>query len=96
MTINGIKLSGYAGVWSNLPKPVRSVNPLCFEDLNQAYGFVLYRTKLKHAASGLLRIREMRDYAIVYVNGKQLATLEQTTGGRITVGIEGCACRCCS
>jgi beta-galactosidase len=77
MTISGIKLSGYAGVWSNLPKPVRSVNPLCFEDLNQAYGFVLYRTKLTHAANGLLRIKEMRDYAIVYVNGAPLATLDR-------------------
>ncbi len=77
MAISGIKLSACAGGFGNLPKPVRSVSPLCFEDLNQAYGFVLYRTRLAEAASGWLKIKELRDYAIVYVNGKQLATLDR-------------------
>lgn len=77
MAISGIKLSACAGIWDNLPKPVRSVRPLCFEDLNQAYGFVLYRTKLGQAADGWLKIKELRDYAVVYINGMQIATLDR-------------------
>jgi beta-galactosidase len=77
MAISRIRLSAYAPIWDNLPEPVRSAGPLSFEDLNQAYGFVLYRTKLAQAASGWLRIKEMRDYAIVYVNGTRLATLDR-------------------
>ncbi|MBS1661856.1 MAG: family 20 glycosylhydrolase [Bacteroidetes bacterium] len=77
MAISGIKLTGYAGVFENLPAPVRSPTPLCFEDLNQAYGFVLYRTRLADAADGWLRLNELRDYAIVYVDGKQVGTLDR-------------------
>lgn len=77
MAINGIRLSAYSGVFGALPKPVRSVGPLCFEDLNQAYGFVLYRTRLMHGGSGWLKIKELRDYAIVYINGVQTATLDR-------------------
>jgi len=72
-----VKLSGYADLFNNLPKPVESKTPLCFEDLNQAYGFVLYRTKLTGKESGWLKIKEMRDYAIVYVNGKKIAALDR-------------------
>jgi beta-galactosidase len=77
MTLTAIKLTGYAAVFNNLPKPVRSVEPMCFEDLNQAYGFVLYRTKLTQAASGWLKIDQLRDYAVVYINGRQIATLDR-------------------
>jgi beta-galactosidase len=72
-----IKLSAYAGLFNNLPKPVEAKKPMCFEDLNQAYGFVLYRTTLKGNEAGWLKIKEMRDYAIVYVNGKKTATLDR-------------------
>jgi beta-galactosidase len=57
--------------------PVVSAKPLCFEDLNQGYGFVLYRTTLRNAASGLLKIKEMRDYATVYLNGKRISVLDR-------------------
>lgn len=76
MAVTGIKLSRYAGVFTNLPKGIVAEKPLCFEELNQAYGFVLYRTKLNEQ-NGLLKINGMRDYAIVYINGKQIATLDR-------------------
>jgi beta-galactosidase len=77
LAISGIKLSAYAGVFDNLPKGVGSKTPLCFEDLGQAYGFVLYRTRLSGGANGWLKINGMRDYAIVYINGRQIATLDR-------------------
>ncbi|MDP4245032.1 MAG: beta-galactosidase [Bacteroidota bacterium] len=77
MAINDIKLSACAGVFNNLPGGVASRSPLCFEDLGQAYGFVLYRTRLADEATGWLKINGLRDFAIVYVNGRQTATLDR-------------------
>ena len=77
IAIPSIKLTGYAGLFDHLPKPVESKTPLCFEDLNQGYGFVLYRTTLKNRAEGLLKINGMRDYATVFINGKMVTTLDR-------------------
>ncbi|MGZ3946055.1 MAG: glycoside hydrolase family 35 protein, partial [Mucilaginibacter sp.] len=77
IAIKNIKLTGTAPLFANLPAPVVSGKPLCFEDLNQGYGFVLYRTKIKNAASGLLKIKELRDFATVYLNGKRVAMLDR-------------------
>jgi beta-galactosidase len=77
IAISNISLSAYAGLFTNLPKPVVSKTPLCFEDMNQAYGFVLYRSKLNAKTGGWLKIKELRDYAIVYVNGKKIAALDR-------------------
>jgi len=77
IAIPNIKLILQYPLFWNLPQPVVADKPLCFEDLNQGYGFVLYRTKLKNAVSGLLKIKELRDYAIVYVNAKRVAVLDR-------------------
>ena len=60
-----------------LPEPYTSDKPTTFEDLQQAYGFVLYRTTLKNAASGILTIKDLRDYAVVMINGKKVGTLNR-------------------
>ncbi|MFB9843412.1 glycoside hydrolase family 35 protein [Mucilaginibacter ginsenosidivorans] len=77
ISIPNIKLTGQHPLFRNLPQPVISNKPLCFEDLSQGYGFVLYRTKIKNATSGLLKIKEMRDFATVYINGKRVAVLDR-------------------
>jgi beta-galactosidase len=51
--------------------------PLTFEDLNQAYGFVVYTKYLADVASGILKIKGLRDYAIVFINGKRVAILDR-------------------
>lgn len=66
-----------AAVFSKLPAAIKSVDPLTFEDLNQAYGFVLYRTTVPGGHSGLLKIKDLRDYGIVFVNGKRVAILDR-------------------
>ena len=72
-----IKLSGTANLFSNLSKPVEAEKPMSFEDLDQGYGLVLYRTTLKDVANGLLKIKELRDYATVYLNGKRISVLDR-------------------
>jgi beta-galactosidase len=60
-----------------LPKAKLNATPLTFEDLNQAYGFVLYRTDITGAASGILKIKDLRDYGIIFINGKRVAVLDR-------------------
>ena len=72
-----IKLTQAGGVLQNLPAPKVSPKPLTFEDLNQDYGFVLYHTTIKGGTSGLLKLQELRDYAIVMINGKTVGTLDR-------------------
>ncbi|WP_294294726.1 beta-galactosidase family protein [uncultured Chryseobacterium sp.] len=73
--IPDIALEQYADVFSQLPKPQTAEQPLSFEDLDQAYGFVLYRNKIKKG--GLLKLKELRDYAQVYVDGKYIGSLDR-------------------
>jgi beta-galactosidase len=47
------------------------------EDVDQAYGYILYRTHLKKSAGGQLALDELHDYAQVYLDGKLLGTLDR-------------------
>lgn len=74
-----IKLTQVASLLNNLPGAKTSLHPLTFEDLQQDYGFVLYRTQLRGGVSGMLKLKELRDYAVVMVNGKTIGTLDRRT-----------------
>jgi len=77
IAIANIYFANWAPLFFNLPKPVLAKHPLSFEELNQGYGFVLYRTTLKKAVSGVLKIKELRDYATVYLNGERVSILDR-------------------
>jgi len=77
IAIDNIGLNDRSALFNNLGKPVIAEHPLCFEDLNQGYGFVLYRTTLKNAVNGLLKIKQLRDYATIYLNGKRISVLDR-------------------
>lgn len=66
-----------ADLFENLTYPVEAVHPLTFEDLHQGYGLVLYRSIIKKPAKGFLRITNVRDYAIVFINGKRIGILDR-------------------
>jgi beta-galactosidase len=80
-------------------KPVRSMKPLSFEDMDQSDGFVVYRHRFATATRGLLEVPGLRDYGEVYVNGTHVATLERSkndfavmvqipAGGRLDILVE--------
>jgi len=60
-----------------LPSPIRSTNTMSFEQLNQAYGYVLYRTYIGNGGEGYLNIDSLADFGIVYVDGKKMGTLDR-------------------
>ncbi|NDV67326.1 beta-galactosidase family protein [Dysgonomonas sp. 25] len=60
----------------NLPK-VQSDKPLTFEQLNQGYGYVLYRKHFNQPISGTLEVKGLRDYALVYADGEKAGELNR-------------------
>jgi beta-galactosidase len=47
------------------------------EDLDQAYGYILYRKHLNGPEEGELVLDELHDYAQVYLDGKLMSTLDR-------------------
>lgn len=70
-----VRFSFAASLFDILPPAVVNEEPLTFEDLGQAYGYVLYRTEID--SGGLLRLSGLRDLAIVFVNGRRVGVLDR-------------------
>jgi len=77
MAISKVELTESASLFDNLGTPVKSDRPLSFEDLDQGCGYVLYRTKISGPVDASLKIKELRDYATVYLDGKRVAVLDR-------------------
>lgn len=75
--IPAIHFTESSPVFELLSAPVRSVKPLTFEDLGQAYGWVLYSTTLEGGKTAVLQLKELRDYCVVLVNGKRAGVLDR-------------------
>jgi beta-galactosidase len=71
------KLEEAVSLWSVLPPLVHSEQLLSMEDLDQAYGYILYRKHLDGPAAGDLVFDELHDYAQVYLDGKLVGTLDR-------------------
>ena len=52
---------------------VVSDKPVSMENLNQDYGFVLYRKKFANGIKGTLELKNACDYTVVMVNGFETA-----------------------
>jgi len=77
ITIPDISLNQVTSIYDILPPPIINEKPLSFEKLEQAYGFVLYRNIFSDQKSGLLKIKDLRDYGIVFINGKRVGILDR-------------------
>jgi len=63
-----------------LGAPVRAARPRTFEALGVAFGYVLYRTRLSGPAQGTLVLGGLRDYAVVTLGGRVVASLDRRLG----------------
>lgn len=78
IAVPGIAVANPASLWGQLPKPVHSEQPLTMEQVDQSYGYILYRKQLPAAVHGdALKLDHLYDFAIVYINGKQIGTLDR-------------------
>ena len=71
-----VALPEAASLWDNLSTPVATHDLKTMEDLDQAFGYILYRTTLG-GDGGELALDGLHDYAQVYVDGKRAGTLER-------------------
>jgi beta-galactosidase len=69
-----------ASLWRNLPQPVDSKTLLTMEDLDQSYGYILYRTGIDAGDGGELVLNGLHDYAQVYLDQTLVGTLDRRTG----------------
>lgn len=70
-----------ASLWRNLPEPIQSETLLTMEDMDQSYGYVLYRTRLEAGRGGDLVLDGLHDYAQVYVDQKLIGMLDRRQAG---------------
>ena len=81
LAIPRVKLHQSAPLSSLLTTPVRAVRPLRFEELDQAYGFVWYRSRVPKAKA-VLEVGDVRDMAWIYQGGNLLGTLARSRDQR--------------
>jgi beta-galactosidase len=80
ISIAPIQLSEASPLWENLGTPIMSDIPEPMEALGQSYGYILYRTRVAGPVHGELKIRELHDYAEVFVNHELAGTLDRRLG----------------
>lgn len=76
-----------ASVFDLIGRPIASREPLRFEQLGQAYGFVLYRSNLRRPMKGDLSFDDLQDRAQVFVDGGWIGTIYRTHGSQ-TIAID--------
>lgn len=77
MTLPAFTLAQAASLWDNLPAPVHVDLPQPMEHFGQAYGYILYRTRLDGAHRGQLYLGDVRDYAVVYIDRHRVGSVDR-------------------
>jgi beta-galactosidase GanA len=80
MAVPEFPMRAHTSLWAHLPKPVAAVQPGTFESYGQNQGLVLYRTTLVGRKAGRLVITDLHDYATIFVDGRQVGTLDRRLG----------------
>ena len=80
VTMPAFALEQTSSLWKNLPQPVKSEDPQPMEHLGQAYGYILYRTRIPGPQNGNLELDELHDYALIFLDGKLVGTLDRRLG----------------
>lgn len=75
-----VMLTPFTSLWDHLPQAVHDVQPRPFEAYGQDYGFMLYKTTLIGHKSGKLVIRDLHDYATVFLNGQYVGKIDRRLG----------------
>ena len=75
--ISPITFEKTAGIFENLPEPVRSDSPKTFEKLDTYRGGMVYRTTLGKGSAGVLSAEAINDFAWVYLDGELLGVTDR-------------------
>ncbi len=86
MTLPAFQLKQSRSLWTNLPASIHADSSRSMEQVDQAYGYILYRTKIGAEAksavgdAGLLKLDALHSYAHVYVDGQLQGVLDRRMG----------------
>lgn len=72
-----IHLDECAPLFSNLPPAQHVMQPQQMELFDQAHGAILYRRELPSGRSGTLRFKDLNDYAMIFLDGQKIATVDR-------------------
>lgn len=83
MSLGPIQMTEQAGLFESLDRlsqPINSPYPVTMEKLGQDYGFILYETNIPGPlGKSKLAVQEIRDRAIVYLNGEYQGVIDRNT-----------------
>jgi len=82
ISIPTITLQAAGSVLDRLPPPIHSERPISMEAAGQDYGFILYRTHVAGPADDRLTVRNVRDFAVVMIDGAPAGTLDRRRNQR--------------
>ncbi len=80
ITIDPIQFDETAPLLANLPRAHASERPQPMETYDQAHGCILYRAKLPPGGAARLKITDLHDYGLIFLDGKKIATLDRRLG----------------
>ena len=83
MTVPAVQLTASRSLWTNLPVAVTSETPRSMEEVDQAYGYILYRATIGELSGGdkaLLQVDALHSYARVYVDGQLQGVIDRRLG----------------
>ena len=72
-----IELKESAPLKAAFHQTTESENVLSMEDLGVDFGYIHYETTLNKAGKQKLIIQDLRDYAVILVDGRQVASLDR-------------------
>jgi len=77
MSIARFELQESAAIFDNLPVPIEDKTPRNMEAYDQGRGCILYRTTIPAGPAGQFSVKEARDFAWVFLDGKLLGTMDR-------------------
>lgn len=93
MNYGDVEFTEYGTFKENLDlisKHYTSPYPLTMEELDQDYGFILYKTTIKGKLEALkLNLQEVRDRALIYLNGKYQGVIDRNNKQEILLSADG-------
>ena len=93
MNYGDVEFTEYGTFKENLDlisKHYTSPYPLTMEELDQDYGFVLYKTTIKGKLEALkLNLQEVRDRALIYLNGEYQGVIDRNNKQEILLSADG-------
>lgn len=72
-----ITLEESAPLSSAFTERIVSDRPLTMEAMSQDFGYIHYETVIENPVKGRLQLKDLRDYAVVLVNGVQMSSIDR-------------------